>query len=119
MVPVLRVDDPHGRLVEAQLPCVSLERARDGAVRRVWEVNEALKTERRDRLHDEQERTTRLHKYHKEEEKKVTLALPVASQVLRLILDEEIEEDGLCGGGHHRVVAHIATPSVARAQHRV
>ena len=43
VVPVLRVDDPHRRLVEAQLPCVSLKRARDGAVRRVCEVNKALK----------------------------------------------------------------------------
>ena len=74
VVPVLRVDDPHGRLVEAQLPCVSLERARDGAVRRVWEVNEALKTERRDELHDEQERTTRLHKY--QETRKSHLGAP-------------------------------------------
>ena len=43
VVPVLRVDDPHRGLVQAQLPCVSLKRARDGAVRRVCEVNKALK----------------------------------------------------------------------------
>ena len=57
MVPVLRVDDPHRRLVQAQLPCVGLERARDGAVRRVCEVNKALKTVRRDC--DETTRLTR------------------------------------------------------------
>ena len=58
MVPVLRVDDPHRRLVQAQLPCVSLKRARDGAVRRVWEVDKALKTVRRD-YNDETTRLTR------------------------------------------------------------
>ena len=47
------------------------------------------------------------------------MAFPVASQILGLILDEEVEEDGLGGGGHHRVVAHMAAPRVARAQHRV
>ena len=47
------------------------------------------------------------------------MALPVASQVLRLIFDEEVEEDGLGGGGHHRVVTHMAAPRVTRAQHRV
>ena len=52
-------------------------------------------------------------------EKKVTLAFPVASQVLRLIFDEEVEEDGLGGCGHHRVVTHMAAARVARAQHRV
>ena len=57
VVPVLRVDDPHRRLVQAQLPCVGLERARDGAVRRVCEVNKALKTMRRDC--DETTRLTR------------------------------------------------------------
>ena len=58
VVPVLRVDDPHRRLVQAQLPCVGLERARDGAVRRVWEVDKALKTVRRD-YNDETTRLTR------------------------------------------------------------
>ena len=58
VVPVLRVDDPHRRLVQAQLPCVSLKRARDGAVRRVWEVDKALKTVRRDYT-DETTRLTR------------------------------------------------------------
>ena len=43
VIPVLRVDDPHRGLVQAQLPSVSLKRARDGAVRRVCEVNKALK----------------------------------------------------------------------------
>ena len=57
VVPVLRVDDPHRRLVQAQLPCVGLERARDGAVRRVCEVNKALKTVRRD--YNETTRLTR------------------------------------------------------------
>ena len=44
----------------------------------------------------------------------------MAGQVLGLIFDEEVEEDGLGGGSHHRVVrAHMAAPRVARAQHRV
>ena len=45
------------------------------------------------------------------------MAFPVASQVLGLIFDEEVEEDGLGGGGHHRVVRHMAAARVARAQH--
>ena len=42
----------------------------------------------------------------------------MAGQVLWLILDEEVEEDGLSGGRHHRELPdHIATARVRRAQH--
>ena len=48
----------------------------------------------------------------------ITLALTVACQVLRLIFDQQVEEDGLSGGRHHRELPdHIATARVRRAQH--
>ena len=91
VVPVLRVDDPHRGLVQAQLPSVRLKRAGDGAVRRVCEVIRGFK-EGPDYI-DETTRGRDCISIRKRRKRGLTLALPVAGQVLWLIFDEEVEED--------------------------